>query len=219
MQLADIKLRNYGSIQEYVNDGLNIDDGFNTSLMLAGVTDDFKPLIMAGENSKKKLSVDGVKNLLLQHAKFNNYGMEKVRVLYSKNSNSKKKKQVQCYNCKEYGHISRNSLHKRNGHNNNTNNHVNNRNNTKQKKKNEKRQISSTSINVLVSTNERYNTNEDFLYWYVDSAASKHMMNISKNMHNVHCVERKKVADKNELNVECAGDIDLNILYGNKEKK
>ena len=91
--------------------------------------------------------------------------MEKEAILYSKNYNSKKNKQVLFYNCKEYGHFSRNSQYKINGNNNTNSHHSNTRNIVNQNRKNEKREISSTfissntSMNVLVNTNERYNTN------------------------------------------------------------
>ena len=48
----------------------------NLQLMLGGLKNDFKPLVMAVENSKKKLSVDVLKNLPLQDAKFDNHCME-----------------------------------------------------------------------------------------------------------------------------------------------
>lgn len=75
-QLVQLKLGDFGSMQEYVNAmvltsikvknaGLNIDDELTASLMLAGLPEEFQALVMAVENSKSKLTVDSVKNLLL----------------------------------------------------------------------------------------------------------------------------------------------------------
>ena len=59
-----MKLQNFGSIEEYVNEqvitvnkvksaGLKIDDDLTALLMLAGLFDEYKPLVMAVENSKE----------------------------------------------------------------------------------------------------------------------------------------------------------------------
>lgn len=84
-QLVQLKLTDCESMQEYEyintmsltslkvqNAGLNIDDELKASLMLAGPPDDFRVLVLAVENSKTELTVDVVKNLLLQDVKFDN---------------------------------------------------------------------------------------------------------------------------------------------------
>ncbi|XP_059226994.1 uncharacterized protein LOC131998560 [Stomoxys calcitrans] len=82
-QLVQLKLGDFSSMQEYVNAmiltsikvnnaGLNINDEVTASLMLAGLPEEFQSLVMAVENSKTQLTVDSVKNLLLQDAKFDN---------------------------------------------------------------------------------------------------------------------------------------------------
>uniref|UniRef100_A0A1I8Q144 Uncharacterized protein n=1 Tax=Stomoxys calcitrans TaxID=35570 RepID=A0A1I8Q144_STOCA len=65
--------------------------------MLAGLTDDFKPLVMAVENSKEKLTVDMVKNVLLQDAKFDK--------AFEKESASQSKGVKKAVNGDEHTHI------------------------------------------------------------------------------------------------------------------
>lgn len=99
--LVQLKLSDFDSMQEYINTmvmtslkvqnaGLKIDEEVTASLMLAGLPDEFRALVLAIENSKTKLTVDVVKNLLLQDAKFD--GKSADSALYSKNFKGKSKK-------------------------------------------------------------------------------------------------------------------------------
>ena len=49
---------------------MNIDYELTASLMLAGLPDELRTLALAVENSASDLTVDAVKTLLLQNAKF-----------------------------------------------------------------------------------------------------------------------------------------------------
>ena len=80
-QLVEIKLSDCESMPDYINRlvmtslkvksaGLNIDDELTASLMLAGLPDEFRALVLAVENSASDLTLDAVKILLLQDAKF-----------------------------------------------------------------------------------------------------------------------------------------------------
>lgn len=80
-QLVQMKLSECESMEEYVNKmiitsiqvnsaGLKLDDEITASLMLAGLPEEFMPMVLAVENSNDRLSVDTVKNVLLQDVKF-----------------------------------------------------------------------------------------------------------------------------------------------------
>lgn len=69
-------------------------------------------------------------------------------------------------------------------------------------------------------TNKYETANSTSVYWYVDSGASNHMMNEDSYMYNTYNVENKKivVANRNELSVECAGDVDITV-FGETRKE
>lgn len=78
--------------------------------MLAGLPDEFKSLVMAIENSSKKLSSDAVKTLLLQETRLAvNTGSGAFYVNWRKTENFK----FRCHRCNETGHMARNCVAKR----------------------------------------------------------------------------------------------------------
>ena len=60
------------------------------------------------ENSKEMLSIDMVKNVLLQDAKFDQKPENESALHVKKNSIKSGNTKVQCYNCKLVGHYARN---------------------------------------------------------------------------------------------------------------
>lgn len=88
--------------------GLKLGDEVVASLMLAGLPEEFLPMVLAVENSNDKLSVDTVKNLLLQEVKFNSSKCDDA--LYSRSkvsNNSNAKNNLRCHNCGLIGHFAR----------------------------------------------------------------------------------------------------------------
>lgn len=135
-QLVQLKLSDFDSMEEYVNGlvmtslkvkntGMNIDDELVASLMLAGLPEDFRSLVLAVENSKSKLSVDMVKNLLLQDAKFDKTAKNEENAFVS-NKKFQKKKKFKCHGCKKEGHFIKNgpNIRKNNSNENGSKRHV-----------------------------------------------------------------------------------------------
>lgn len=115
-QLVELKSSACVSMQEYINKltmtslkvkkaGLNLDDEIIASLMLAGLPNEFTPLVMAYENSSEKLTTEGVKTLLLQETRFDADDEGGEAFLVKKTN--KKTNDFRCHCCGEIGHYAR----------------------------------------------------------------------------------------------------------------
>lgn len=113
-QMVQLKLTDCISVEDYVNKmvmtslkvkkaGLNFDDEIVASFMLAGLPEEFRPLVMAVENSGSKLTTDAVKNLLLQDPRLgsDNSGSG---AFYS---NRKEQHNFRCHYCGNVGHFAK----------------------------------------------------------------------------------------------------------------
>lgn len=133
-QLVQLKLSECDSMEDYVNKmiltsiqvssaGLKLDDEITASLMLAGLPEEFLPMVLAVENSNDKLTIDTVKSVLLQDVKFdsNNSG----GAFYSKNNKySNSKKYLRCHGCGEVGHFINSCVKRKNNKYNKNKNNV-----------------------------------------------------------------------------------------------
>lgn len=138
--LINTTLESSSSIEDYVNKimssahrlrniGFQVDEEWLGTLMLAGLPDIYKPMIMAIESSGVQICADFIKTKLLQEVKnsdttafYSNF-KNKPRNKYqqnktnqqSNNNNSteqNKSKGPRCYHCNKYGHLSKNCWHK-----------------------------------------------------------------------------------------------------------
>lgn len=116
-QMVRLSLNGCDSIEDYVDKmvtislkvqkaGLKIDEEIVASFMLAGLPDEFNPLVMAVENSSKVLTVDLVKTTLLQETRFQKQPetveSEAFTVKANRSQNS-----FRCHFCGELGHFAR----------------------------------------------------------------------------------------------------------------
>lgn len=81
--------------------GFVIDEEIAGSIMLCGLSDDFKPMVMSIELKGSEITVDYVKNILLQETDFERQSDEKLLVVkHNRNIRTQKfKKSIKCYEC------------------------------------------------------------------------------------------------------------------------
>lgn len=123
-QLVKLTMADCDSVEDYVSRmvttclkvgkaGLKIDDEVLASLMLAGLPEEYKSLVMAIENSSKTLSSDAVKTFLLQETRLNsnNNGSGSAFLSKLKKQGSFK---FRCHYCGELGHMAKDCPEKEN---------------------------------------------------------------------------------------------------------
>lgn len=203
-QLVQLKLSDCESMPDYVNRmvmtslkvqsaGLNIDDELTASLMLAGLPDEFRALVLAVENSTTELTVDSVKTLLLQDAKFDVKGEGNALYMKNKSSNHFKKK-FYCHSCKQPGHISKYCRNK------------NRKEKNESAKDKNKKEYNALYASLLANKNSVTD-------WFIDSGATSHMTKDSNILFNKKIVSNKEiiVANNNKISVKCAGDVKMSV--------
>lgn len=188
-QFASTKYNDCASMENYVNTmtslwakvkavGFKIDEEVAASLLLAGLPAAYQPMILGLENQKTSLTMDYVKNLLLQGAITKDDSADGA--LFSKGKHfSKKKKQVKCYNCGG-PHFARKC------------------NKAKNNKYSEKKEASAnfcTNDNDMVLFSAFMNNNSNS--WYFDSGATTHMCNDKKNFNNKRDPVKKNITTAN----------------------
>lgn len=109
-QWITLKLVDCDSMQDYVNKsitlrgrvknaGFEINEDIAGSILLCGLSEDYKPMIMSME-VKEKLTLDYVKNTLLQSVDSTENGESAMWIKNKKKAGGNKKKPVKCYDCK-----------------------------------------------------------------------------------------------------------------------
>lgn len=119
-QLVKLSLSDCASVEDYVSRmstmamkvgraGLKLDDEILASLMLAGLPDEFRSLVIAVENSSTKLTSEAVKTLLLQETRLTSDNADGGNAFFSKSKKSGGKSsgkfKFRCHRCDEIGHM------------------------------------------------------------------------------------------------------------------
>lgn len=197
-QLVGLKQCECESMEEYVHKmmqmstkvtkaGLQIGDDVVASLMLAGLPDEYRPMVMALENSTKVLTTDLVQNRLLQEVTYDKSNGAEGSALMAKgrfkNKNKKKSSaNVICFACDEPGHFA----------------------NKCPKRKNKSEQL---FLSSFVAKSDGAHE------WFIDSGASAHMVRNDHNLCNVRepASNDITIGNNSKLNVKCAGDKNIAI--------
>lgn len=199
-ELINTNLENSLSVEDYVNKIMtaahklrnikfNVDDEWLGTLMLAGLPEMYRPMIMGLESSGMKISADLVKNKLLQEVKTSD-----TTALYTntkkyqpKSDQLKNSKGPRCFNCNKHGHLSKNCWHK----------------NNKKTEKKETGYVAAFSASTANYTNS----------WHVDSGASMHMTMHRDWLTDItpSSVPSIKIANNKVLKVECCGNVCIKV--------
>lgn len=193
------------SIEDYLNKILSsahklrnikfsVDDEWLGTLMLAGLPDEYRPMIMALESSGVTINADLIKTKLLQEVKksentaFYTKTKNHPPTHFQKNNHQQlsKSKGPRCFNCNKHGHISKNCWFKKNK--------------------------SDTKNNGFIAAFSAMSFS-DSASWYVDSGASMHF-----TMHRdwledetTPPVQNIRIADDKILHVESCGNVTISV--------
>lgn len=196
--LCNTSLAGCQNVEEYVskiintayklrNIGFKVDDEWLGTLLLSGLPESYQPMIIAIESSGMKISSDSVKAKLLQDVRPPENDSKAFAVTKKFHKNSKKQsKGPRCYTCNKYGHKSPEC---------------------KNKTKDTQKASNSYAAVFVAST-----TQDDA--WYVDSGASSHMTKhrgLLSNENDTPSVKTIRTADNKILNVQCSGQVSLNV--------
>lgn len=199
--LINTTLETSSSIEDYVNKimssahrlrniGFRVDDEWLGTLMLAGLPDVYKPMIMAIESSGVKICADSIKTKLLQEVKtmdttafYSNFKKQ-----HNKNyeKGQSKSKGPRCFHCNKYGHMSKQCWYKKNK--------------------------TDTKDNGFIAAFSA-TTSNDSLNWYIDSGASMHMTMHKEWLQDATAppVTSIRIANDKILKVESCGNVIIKV--------
>lgn len=174
------------------NIGFKVDDEWLGTMLLSGLPDTYKPMIMAIESSGMKISADLIKAKILQDVKLSD---TTAFVTNHKKKNKVQRKGPRCYNCNRFGHISTECK-------------------IPKKNKNYNSENSNYAAAFMVS-----DSNND--YWYIDSGASTHMTKHQHLLQNETSAYIKsiRVANDKSLQVKGSGQVSLKVQNNKNEYK
>lgn len=116
--LCNTTLAGCSNVEEYVskimttahklrNIGFHVDDEWLGTLLLSGLPESYKPMIIAIESSGMKISSDSIKSKILQDVKQNESDLTAFASSQKfHNKNKSFSKGPRCYTCNKYGHKS-----------------------------------------------------------------------------------------------------------------
>lgn len=208
--LINTTLDSCASVEEYVNKiictahklrniSFKVDDEWLGTLMLAGLPENYKPMIMGIESSGIKISSDFIKTKLLQEVK-----VPENSVFFTKNKRSShrsnqnqsksKPKGPRCYSCNLYGHY---------------------RNECNVKKSDTKNNSGTKAFSAIFSAYTCIQEDD----WVLDSGATSHISRRSDWMYDLEppAIQRILVANSDAVTVRSTGKVNITTNIGTDE--
>lgn len=213
--LISIRLENSVSMTSYVTQiietsqklsgtGFNINDEWVASLLLAGLTEKYSPMIMAIEHCGIPLTSDAIKTKLLDMEENGNVGDSSAFASFKKNRSvgntatidnaqmsKSKPKVITCYKCKQTGHYRNQCTFSKKDLSN----------------KNKNERTDSNAFSAVFLNGEFCKSD-----WYIDSGASVHLTANEKWLSNVSrdlMIKEIVVANKDKVPVLCSGNVQI----------
>lgn len=213
--LISIRLENSVSMTSYVTQiietsqklsgtGFNINDEWVASLLLAGLTEKYSPMIMAIEHCGIPLTSDAIKTKLLDMEESGNVGDSSAFASFKKNRSvgntatidnaqmsKSKPKVITCYKCKQTGHYRNQCTFSKKDLSN----------------KNKNERTNSNAFSAVFLNGEFCKSD-----WYIDSGASVHLTANEKWLSNVSrdlMIKEIVVANKDKVPVLCSGNVQI----------
>lgn len=222
--LMSVRLEEVSSMQVYVEEimnisnrlsgiGFEIGDEWQASILLAGLTEEYKPFIMSIEGSGVQITADMIKQKLLDSEA--GASSSQGNVLYtSKNFRPKyKKRDMTCYNCGGKNHKAADCKKDSKYVNTSENQPANSSTYTSNQQAATAKVVRSTAFSIKAKESKRQDD------WYVDSGSARNMTPYGDIVNKKTKSDVKEVltADDSSLEVKGMGKVNLNVLENNIE--
>lgn len=176
--------------------GFEVPDEWLASILLAGLPNDFQPMIMGLESCGAILTADMVRSKLLDAA-FNENSSKSAFI--NKGGHQRKNKSgIKCFNCQKRGHMSKSCPDK---------------NFSGQKKAPSNKNGVDMTAFVTTFTSKAFFLNDHRDDWYIDSGASQHMTPDEKLFAKLDSSNIKQItsASNDKMSVKGVGDFSVCI--------
>lgn len=203
-ELISIRLDDCDGMNDYIDKikstsnkligiGFDLNSEWLGAIMLAGLTDEFKPLIMSIEANNEKITSDLITSKLLDMQ-----SSDKTSAFFNKKSKKKSLKPKKCYSCGSLTHLSNKCDKKGNK-------------STDDKGEKSEKKFESKKKAAFVALMCRENEPNDD--WYIDSGTGKHMTRSDNGMCNVSSSNVTEImsADRGKMKVNKRGQMKIEL--------